>query len=521
MNRCLRGKGKKVVLVSADRILVGMGVRVLSACLIEQGFAPVVVLMETEEENFREFYWKDLEKICSNAELIGISCMTAGVQKAIEIKKHLKNKCSAPIIVGGIHASLSPEGLLNDFELLCHGEGEDLIVELAKRLSNNEAYHNIPGLWLKSNGTVVRNKNIPLGRDLNDYPFPDYDLSHQFILKANRLVPIIPKSTYMRLNSFTIMGSRGCPHNCTYCCSPKIIQEFPWMKRVRHYSIDYLISHLKEVRRIYPEVRRFWIEDDTFFAKGFDEISEFSQRYKKEVNIPFEILISPWTFSEDKIKVLIEAGMDKLIIGIQSGSENVTHNIYNRNISNKKIMEIVKSLHQYSNMVVCYDFIVVNPFETEEDLIYTIQFIKNLPAPFIIYNNSLAFYPGTKLYEMALKSGIDITGRKEHFTEISQGYKILKNANMRHKLFHFIMLFMGGNADNVKIGRIRRFFISDKFISFYSFLNQKIDFVTNNIICIIVSIFLLHIKFKKRVKRALGPKICSDLRLVYRKLLRK
>jgi len=520
MNHYPAVKKNKVVLISADRSLVGMGVRILSACLIEKGFETAVVLMDSEEENFKEFYWEDLEEVCNNAVLIGISCMTAGAQKAIEIKRHLENKFSAPIIVGGIHAYLSPEGLLNDFELLCHGEAEDMIVELAKRLSSDEPYCDIPGLWLKKDDSIIRNRNIPLMHDLDGYPFPDYDLSHQFIFNANRLVPIRPKAAHMRLNSFSIMGSRGCPHNCTYCCSPKIIQEFPWMKRVRHYSIDYLISHLKEVHRVYPEVRRFWIEDDTFFAKGFDEISEFSKRYKNEVNIPFEILISPWTFSEDKIKVLIDAGMDKLIIGIQSGSENVNRNIYNRNISNKRTMEVIEMLHKYLHMSVCYDFIVMNPFETEKDLVNTIKFIKDLPVPCIVYSNSLAFYPGTRLYEMALKSGLKTSGRME-YTEISHGYKILKNANMRHKLFHFIMLLMGGSADNIRIGKVRRFFISDRFISFYSFLDKNLGFITDSVICIIASAFLFDLQFRKVFKRVLGPKVCSGLRLVYHKLLGK
>jgi len=511
MNLCSEADKKKIVLISSDRSLVGMGPKILSSCLIEQGFKPTIVLMESDGDDFRNFLWKDLEDICNGASLIGISSMTAGVKKAVEIKKHLKNKCSAPIIIGGIHASLSPESLINDFEMLCHGEGEDLIVDLARHLANNEPYDNIPGLWLNNSGRIVKNQSAPLKRDLNDYPFPDYDLRHQFILEENRLVPVTPKPTHMRLDSFSIMGSRGCPHNCTYCCSPKMIQEFPWQKKVRHYSIDYLISHLKEVRRIYPEVRRFWIEDDTFFAKGFDEILNFSQRYKSEVGIPFEVLISPWTFSRDKIKVLVDAGMDKLIIGIQSGSENVARNIYNRNISNEKILEIIKSLHEFSGMAVCYDFIVMNPFETQEDLIYTIQLIKSFPAPFIVYSNSLAFYPGTKIYDMAVKAGIAVKGRME-YTEITHGYKILRNAKMRHKIFHLIILLMGGSGNNIKIGQVRRSFISDRFISFYSFLNKRLGLISDFIVSMIAGVFLFDARFKKTLRNILGDRTYLKLR---------
>jgi radical SAM superfamily enzyme YgiQ (UPF0313 family) len=220
------------------------------------------------------------------------------------------------------------------------------------------------------------------------------------------------------------------------------------------------------------------------------------------------------------VKALINAGMDKLIIGIQSGSENVNRYIYNRNISNEKTIEVIESLNRYSHVTICYDFIVMNPFESESDLIQTIQFIKNLPVPFTIYSNSLAFYPGTKLHETALKSGMDVSGRME-YTEIAHGYKILKNVNMRHKLFHFIMLLMGGSADNIRIGKIRRFFISDQFISFYSFLNQNLGFITDGIISIIASALLFYAQLRKALKKILGPKIYLSLRSTYYRLLRK
>ena len=380
----------KVVLISTDESPVGMGVKALSANLIKHGFKTAVVIMATWRDNFKNFIWEDLKEVCQDAGLIGISCMTHGVAKAIEVKNELKKKLKTPIIIGGIHATLEPDISLDNFKLICHGEGEDLLVELAKRLNHSQPSYDIPGLWGRYNGQVFKNPAQPLSSDLDGYPFPDYDLKHQFILESNRLVPM--ELSHIICDYFEVMGSRGCPHSCTFCSNYKIKQDFPWRKIIRNYSVDYFIGHLKEILRVYPAVKSFWLEDDTFFVKEYGQIQEFAQRYKREINRPFCILISPWTYSEDKVRLLVEAGMDRLIMGIQSGSENTNYNIYERKIPNKKILEITQSLNKFKGMIPYYDFIGMNPLETREDLVNTIRLVKKLPTPCFIFSNN--FYLG-------------------------------------------------------------------------------------------------------------------------------
>jgi radical SAM superfamily enzyme YgiQ (UPF0313 family) len=513
----------KVVLISTDEGLSAIGVRTVSSCLIEHGFETVIIVMSTMENNFSMFYWADLDNLCDGAGLIGISCMTHGLKKAIEVKEHLWNKFRVPIIIGGIHASISPEGLFNDFDLICHGEGEDVAVELARRISDNEPYHNIPGLLVKDGNSVIRNQAIDLKKALDCYPFPDYDFNHQFFLKASHLVQIVPNSENIDLNGFVILGSRGCPHSCTYCCNEALKKNFPWVKYVRHYSVDYLINHLKEVRRHIPIVRQFWIGDDTFFAKGFNEILDFSERYKNEINKPFTILISPWTFDDNKIKPLLDAGMNRMIIGVQSGSEKTTNYIYNRKLSKSRILDIGRQLHKYSSkMLICYDFIGMNPFEESDDLISTIEFIKNLPSPFRIYNNNLAFYPGTVLYKKAIEAGFDTSIRIKH-TEATIGYSILRKEKIQHKIFHFLLLMMAGYADNMRIGWLPRFAISGHLILFYRFIDMRLNWVSNYFVSIVASVLYCTTPYviKIYIKRALGPKTIARLRLLNYRLLHR
>lgn len=487
----------KTVLISTDDNEKGIGVRALSSCLIRQGYDTAVVIMPTSQKDYKDFYWDDLKKICKNAGLIGVSCMSHGVDKAMEIQGELKKEVSAPIIVGGIHACLDPASLIKSFALVCHGEGEDLIVELAKRLYSNQKYLDLPGLWGKDGNSVIKNQSKPLRHNLNDYPLPDYDLSHQFILEGNRLVPMKCISNHIALNGFVITGSRGCNQQCAYCSSKKISDNFPWRSKTRYYSVDYFINHFKEVCKIYPTVKSFWVGDDDFFDKEFGYIEEFSKRYKSEVNKPFLILIHPHTFSEDKLKLLIDAGLVRIIMGIQSGSERVNRDIYNRSFPVSKIIEIANCLHKYPNVEICYDFIIMNPFEEKQDLIDTIQLIKKLPPPFSVFNNKLAFYPGTALFMKAHDVGLDVSKRIKHAGP-DIGYRILKDENIQHKLFHFILLRMCGGVNRWRVGLMPRFLLSESFINIYSFLDQKLTLATNMLVTIVSSLLYFFVRLRIR-----------------------
>lgn len=506
----------KVVLISTDENPAAMGIKTLSSNLIKHGYNAVLVLMANWEDNFNNFHWKDLEEVCKDAGLIGISCMTHGVKKAVEINKALQNSIKVPVVIGGIHATLDPESLFNDFDFVCHGEGEDLIVELAERLANGRSFSDIPGLWGISDGKKFRNPSQPLVQDINDYPFPDYDLRHQYILEFNRLVPMEP--SHIVCDYFEVMGSRGCPHNCAYCSNYKIKENFPWRKRIRHYNIDYIIAHLKAVCKVYPAVRSFWLEDDTFFAKEFSQIRGFADRYKKEINRPFNILVSPWTYSEEKVRLLFEAGMDRLIFGIQSGSENTNYNVYDRKTPNDRLLEIVHSLNKFKGLLPYYDFIGMNPFETREDLLNTIQFIKKIPTPFFIFSNNLAFYPGTKIKERAVEAGLDISKRDRH-TDTKHGYFILRKECLKHKLFHFIILMMGGKANRLKVGLMPRIFVSDGALKFLCFLDKKCENFTNKCIVLFSSI-LMYADWKAILKKCLNRKQIENLKKFYHMLFK-
>ena len=59
-------------------------------------------------------------------------------------------------------------------DMICVGEGEHAIIELANRLNNGEDYSNVQNLWVKGEDRITKNPMRP-PIDLNDVPFGDFD----------------------------------------------------------------------------------------------------------------------------------------------------------------------------------------------------------------------------------------------------------------------------------------------------------------------------------------------------------
>jgi radical SAM superfamily enzyme YgiQ (UPF0313 family) len=140
-----------------------------------------------------------------------------------------------------------------------------------------------------------------------------------------------------------------------------------------------------------------------------DFITEFSERWKREVNLPCSCsgVIATSPEFKEKIKLLTDGGFVNFKMGIQSGCERVRKKVFARvGETNDVIMAAANVLHSYCRGKINYYMITDNPWETEDELIESIRFTSRLPRPFSLSLFSLNFYPGTALYNRAIKHQI-------------------------------------------------------------------------------------------------------------------
>jgi radical SAM superfamily enzyme YgiQ (UPF0313 family) len=256
---------------------------------------------------------------------------------------------------------------------------------------------------IKNLGFSDRQNEIrDLEENLDKYPFPDYDFKNHYTMKGSRCMKIDQELIDSQWDGvYCIMTSRGCPYSCSYCYNNyrrKIYQNKG--KYVRFRSPENIIKELKWAKERFPDIRliKFW--DDLFLA--CPKLTEFIELYEKEIGIKFDCMSTPVYITEEKILMLKKAGMQSIHIGIQSGSENVNKNVYCRHVPNNLLLEKARLLNRLG-IDARYDIIFNNPYETREELMECIDFLSQMPKPFKLQGFSLVFFPGTEIYDRALK----------------------------------------------------------------------------------------------------------------------
>ena len=323
-------------------------------------------------------------------DLICFSCLTNLYgfvkDKASIIKKH----CNIPIAVGGIHPTILPEQVIMnpDIDMICLGEGDEALTELADRMENGEDYFDIQNFWFKKNCTVIRNPLRPLIQDLDSLPFPDRDLFYQQGCFAG---------------TFYLVSGRGCPFTCSYCCHHFLQKLYRGKgKYVRRRSVDNIIREIDFYKGKY-KIKSVYSMDDTFTLDN-DWIDEFSIKYRETINLPLYCHVRPGTVTLRMIDSLKRANCHSVFFGVDSGNEDMRFNIMNRKIKNSVIIDQAKLLRD-NRIRITTSAIFGMPDETQQQMYDTMNLIgkikSDLSYSFIFYP-----FPNTDSYNYCIENNL-------------------------------------------------------------------------------------------------------------------
>jgi len=439
---------------------------------------------------------EQVKELSKDSDVVGVSAMSYSAPLAMQVIEHLK-PLGKPTIWGGHFPTSQPERCIELTDVICIGEGEGAMLDFVEAVEQGRDYADIPNLWIRHNGKIIQNPLRPLIQDLDSLPLADYDLETQhMLLGAKRRggaafqddEEIVPAKEYDWSRdefgeTLMIHSTRGCPHRCSYCHNCSLWDMYKGKgKYIRSMSPPRMIEQIKAIRAVLPQWTNIWFTDDTFFVRHTQEIREFRDIYKSEVGLPFDMYGSPPTVREDKLALLVDAGANKIRMGIQSGSEYINYEVYNRKIPNEKVLQAGNIINKFKDKLMpTYQLIITNPYEQKQDVMDSIKMIEQLPPPYHLGIFNLVFFPGNQLYEKAVRDGIikgdddSGVGLNFHTNNQSEHFRI-KKAN---RYLNTILYHCHGGVTERKIGIIPRFLFPLLTSRCVIWLGDRMEFLVN------------------------------------------
>lgn len=265
------------------------------------------------------------------------------------------------------------------------GEFDEAIEELAQ----GRAFEDVPGLaWRAPDGSLRRSGPRPPIQDLDRFPFVTDVYARHLDVESYDI-------GYLQHPYVSLYTGRGCRSRCTFCLWPQTIAGHTYRTR----SVENVLAEMAHARELFPQVREFFFDDDTFtddrpraeaIARGLGKLG-ITWSCNAKANVPVETL-----------RVLRDNGLRLLLVGFESGNQEILNRI-------RKGTRIDRALRfaedcRKLGILLHGTFIVGLPGETRETVARTIAFAKQVD-PYSLQVSLAAPYPGTELYRQAREAG--------------------------------------------------------------------------------------------------------------------
>lgn len=327
---------------------------------------------------------------------VGFSAITPSFHDAYSICKGIKEAdYTIQTVFGGVHVSWGKELVMHDFPAIDYvvaGEGEYSFLKLVA----GEKPETIPGLYFRD-GQIVKAGPIQTKKDLcvmDELPFPAYEI-----------IPGFPKRYTMALFCYphhptaSIVSSRGCVYQCSFCDRSVFQQTFRWN------SPEYTFELVKWLRTDFG-VRHVMFYDD-LFTLNRDRVAALCALLRAGKRpVTFNCIVRIGHIDDELIRELKTAGCWMVTVGIESGDQAIL-DANKDGLLLDRIRADIERLHR-GGIWVKGLFMMGFPQETEESLQKTITFACSLPLKDA---NITAFtpYPGSPVAQK-----IDSLGTFDH-----------------------------------------------------------------------------------------------------------
>lgn len=360
------------------------------------------------EVEYFDARFDDFEKFVSlvrqNPSCVGISSLTGyqliGAKKMFETVKQINPRMQT--IFGGVHPSMVPEHCLREknIDIVVVGEGEKTLFELVTALKEKGDLQKVNGIYWKNGGEIIKNETRKF-MEPAEWPFPMTEKNKRYFqLSAQH-------------NDMMMMSSRGCPFNCSFCYN-LVFNRRKW----RAMEVDQFKQGLD---RFMEELKLRWVQicDDEFGANK--ERAKAIARVLQGFGLIWSADIRCDTLDEELARDFDTNGCHELLLGVESGSDRILKEIINKGYGVADVRKCAQILSKF-RIHGRYNFMCGLPTETRSELHASLDLAdwihKTDKNGFISFDGFVP-YPGTRLYEQALKTNFKEPQTLEEWSKMS------------------------------------------------------------------------------------------------------
>jgi len=288
-----------------------------------------------------------------------------------------------PTILTGSHGSLTPEWVFEKCRVDCivRNEPEITTLNLIQALNKKEDIKNIKGISYKNNDNIINNQDAPRIENLDELPFPAYELLPMDKYRYGS--PDLPQP-------FSIMlTSRGCPFNCIFCL--KVMSKGEYIAR----SPENVVSEIEHLVKVF-NIKSIFFQDWEFTInkERVEEICDLI--LEKKIKILWGCNSRANDLSDAMVKKMKKSGCVRINIGFESGSQKILNNI-NKGIGTKDIENATKICKENNINLRIYAMLNL-PGENKETVKETINFLNRNGVESMTPNLAIPYF-GTKLFD--------------------------------------------------------------------------------------------------------------------------
>jgi len=360
-----------------------LGISYMAAVLEEKGYEVNII-----DASALEMTWEDLEEELEgqSPQVVAITALTPTIEQAKKTAQLVKKVSPlTTVVMGGYHPTFNHQEMLDkDYvDVVVMGEGEYTMLELVQTLEEGGDLSQVRGLALKNQVNPPR----PLITDMDTLPFP-----------ARHLLPMDHyKMLNMKTGMATMITSRGCPMQCSFCASAALHGP-----KLRRRSPENVVDEMEHLVRDH-DVGIIAFMDDTFTLNHrlVEEICDEIQKRNLEVFWGCTARVD--TLSDELLEKMRKAGCITLFMGVESADQQMLDST-SKNITIENIRQAFQLSKKHKIRTIA-SVVLGMPGDTKESIKRTVNFVRELNPSYAVFSLATP-YPGTRFYKESVEMNL-------------------------------------------------------------------------------------------------------------------